>query len=247
MVNTQKFAPHIDMLVETHAANGGEPVATRLQQVKMLRAETERSLDRINGDPRLTPAGKADAKSRVATKTLADLEAWYAPLARGLAEHKATILNELRSLAESPLPKDSGELVREAIVGSEIRQLAAQLSDAGAALLFQTGGPVVRRALTTMPRISVTKIGLAQVRPWVSEEVVQQTLLEEAKAKRPEAVATLDKIAAAEGAYKACHGALKNALQGLVSVAAVERLAARGVGGDGGIDTGVDPAGTPRV
>jgi hypothetical protein len=92
-----------------------------------------------------------------------------------------------------------------------------------------------------MPRISATKAGTAQVRPYVSEEIIRQTLREESRAKRPDLATMLDDLDEVESAYRGVHNALKGALQEFVDAAAVGRWLAGGAG-DSDAGSYVDPS-----
>lgn len=189
-------------------------------EAERIAAEFDGHIYATENDRNLTAEGKHEAiATLVRTKTV-EIEKWHAQLRAGLDTHEAHLLGQLRGAVTPARSTDPTDRVEAAMLRAEVRRTAASLNEHQLAQLYRTGTPVIREALTEVPRIVVTSVSVRAI-PFVSAETRDEVLIAAGREVNPDAGEMLDRVRDVRGAYQT----IAIALTAMVKAEAPEAIA----------------------
>jgi len=159
-------------------------------------------LDEVAGDRRLTEAGKADARREAGCKTLSQLRDWHGPLSDRQKKAEEVWLSELFSAVAPSRPTDVAERIEKAFLRHEVRQTARGMSTQELEITYRQGDANVRQALEELPSISKGKNGAVIVKPFVSDELRKEVLIEAGRRAKPDIGDQLDDLVEVREMYR---------------------------------------------
>lgn len=151
----------------------------------------------IDADDKLTITGKAAETTKLVRETLDIVEKWRAPLLTKYDTYGKHLTDELRDAVTPPRSSDPADRMDAALLRAEVRRAVDGMNAQQIEILYRQGDGTVRQALEELPSISV-KRGAVIVRPFVSDKLRQDVLVEAARLKLPETSAKLDTMRHAE-------------------------------------------------
>jgi hypothetical protein len=163
----------------------------------------------IRRDARLTPTGQRDALREAGRAAWAEAEAWLTAKRAGLDAHEERILAEMRQAVLRPKASDLADRIEAALLRAEVRRGAAGLNPSELELLYRAGDSTVRAALEELPRIEAHGNGAVSVRPYVSEALRDEVLLDAGEKARPDLADTLHDVRLIRSVFATVTGALR--------------------------------------
>jgi len=171
----------------SQGSNGGSDWS----EVQRIADTFEERRAAIDADKNLTITGKAAATAELVRATLVDVETWRAPLQAKHETYSQHLTDELHDAVTPPRSSDPADRMDAALLRAEVRRAVNGMNAQQIEILYRQGDATVREALAELPRITATK-GAVVVKPFVSDKVRQDVLVEAARLKLPETAAKLD-------------------------------------------------------
>jgi len=190
-------------------------MAATLTEAENIQESFSRKLDEIASDSRFTVTGKEEARVTAGRKALAALEKWHGPLRTNLEAHEQQLRDELRAVV-SPKPPSGDVATRMEgfMVRSELRRAVAGKDREQIEVLYRTSkNPLIRKALEEIPDIVTTKDGALIEKPFITDEVREEVLLDAGRRALPETSERIEDINEVRGVYSSIAVALRREVE----------------------------------
>jgi len=174
-------------------------------EAQRLSDDFTEELAAIRGDERLSEVGKKDAISTLVRKSQAALDEWRTAT-QGIFDslleyHNGGIRDAVATLRDDSENQSLRREIRDAAKGMDANQREQ---------LYRQGDATVRHALEETKAISISKDGAVLYRPYVKQELIQETLLQAGREAVPETAYAIDNARASEERFHILAGTLGN-------------------------------------